>query len=201
LTERSDRAQTKLISEPKDLYTFLATPGIEVLNLAFASDDVAWLSWKYAAEERVPSWRHTNEVIGAYVTSGARNHQYRYLVRLEKRSFYCDTDSVIYVQPSDGSRLVETRDRLGDMTSELQLSESKGEYVSGGPQNYAYRVIPVISRSKTLCKVRGITLNYNTLQTVNFDVMKGMILRMEEPVNVHTEKKSNVRGLEGEQYR
>jgi hypothetical protein len=54
-----------VIAEPKELYAFLATPGIEVLNMAFASDDVVWLSWKYAAKERVPSLRHTNKVIGA----------------------------------------------------------------------------------------------------------------------------------------
>ena len=40
LTERIDRTQTKVITESKDLYSFLATPGIEVTNLAFASDDV-----------------------------------------------------------------------------------------------------------------------------------------------------------------
>jgi hypothetical protein len=74
------------------------------------------------------------------------------------------------------------------MTSELKLSESIVDYVSGGPKNYAYRVMDTVTgRPKTVCK--GITLNYNTLQTVNFDVMKGMILGMEEPVNIHTEEK------------
>jgi len=62
LTERNDRAQAKFISEPKELYRFLATPGIEVMNLMFASDDVVWVSWKYAAEKHVSSLRHTNEV-------------------------------------------------------------------------------------------------------------------------------------------
>jgi hypothetical protein len=159
--------------------------------MAFASDDVIFLSWKYAAEERGPSLRHTNEVIGAYVTAGARIHLYSYLDRPQERAIYCDTDSVIYVQPSEGPRLVETGDRLGDMTSELKPSESIVEYVSGGPKNYSYRVIDTVTgRSKTVCKVRGITLNYNNLQTVNFDVMKSMILGMEEEaVNVHTEKK------------
>jgi len=82
LTERNDRTQTKVISEPKDLYGFLATPGIEVTNLAFASDDVVWISWKHAAEEHVRNLRYTNEVIGAYVIAGARIHLYRYLDRL-----------------------------------------------------------------------------------------------------------------------
>ena len=33
LTERNDRTQTRVITEHKDLYSFLSTPGIEVTNL------------------------------------------------------------------------------------------------------------------------------------------------------------------------
>ena len=68
LTERNDRTKAKIIAEPRELYSFLATPDVEVTNLVFASDDVVWLSSKHGAEEDVPSLRHTNEVIGAYVT-------------------------------------------------------------------------------------------------------------------------------------
>ena len=71
-----------MISDPHELYRFLATPGIEVANLMFASDDVVWASWRFMAEEQIPSLRHTNEVIGAYVTAGARLHLYSYLDRL-----------------------------------------------------------------------------------------------------------------------
>jgi len=35
---------TKIITEPKELYGFLATPGIEVVILVFATDDLVWLS-------------------------------------------------------------------------------------------------------------------------------------------------------------
>ena len=72
LTERNDRTRTKIITEPHEQYRFLATPGVEVTNVAFASDGVVWLSWKLSAEERVPNLTHTNEVIGSYVTAGAR---------------------------------------------------------------------------------------------------------------------------------
>jgi len=95
LTERNDRTETRVITEPKELYNFLSVPGIEVTNIAFASDDVVWISWKHSAEEHVPNLRHTNEVIGAYVTAGARIHLYRYLHRLGERAIYCATDSVI----------------------------------------------------------------------------------------------------------
>jgi len=65
LTERNNRTQTKLISESGELYRFLVTPGIEVQDVLFASDDVVWISWRHSADERVPSLRHNNEVIGA----------------------------------------------------------------------------------------------------------------------------------------
>ena len=55
LTERSNRTQTKLIAEPAELYRFLATPGIEVQNALFASDDVVWISWRHSTDGRVPS--------------------------------------------------------------------------------------------------------------------------------------------------
>ena len=122
LTERNGRTMNKVITEPKELYGFLATPGIEVMNLVFINDDVIWISWKYGADEHVPSLRHTNGVIGAYVTAGARIHLYRYLDRLRENAIYCDTDSVIYIQPRDGPHLIETGDKLGDMPSELRPS-------------------------------------------------------------------------------
>ena len=60
LTERNDRKRTKIITNPNEMYRFLATPGVEVTILAFANDDVVWLSWKRSAEERVPNLHHTN---------------------------------------------------------------------------------------------------------------------------------------------
>jgi len=49
LTERNVRTITKITTEPKDLYGFLATPCVEVMNVAFASDDVVYISCKYGA--------------------------------------------------------------------------------------------------------------------------------------------------------
>jgi hypothetical protein len=41
----------------------------------------------------------------------------------------------------------------------------------------------------TVCKVRGITLNYMDLQIVNFNVIREMVLKGAfDRVNVHTEK-------------
>jgi len=88
LTERHNRAKSKIIYDPHELYRFLATPGIEFANLMFASDEVVWSSWHFMAEEQIPSLRHTNGVIGAYITAGARLHLYSYLDKLQERALY-----------------------------------------------------------------------------------------------------------------
>jgi len=88
-----------MITEQKELYGLLDKPGVEVMNLAFARDDVVWISWKYGAEEYVPSLRYTNEVIGAYVTAGPNIHLYRYVDRLRENAMYFVMEYVIHIQP------------------------------------------------------------------------------------------------------
>jgi len=177
-----------------------------MINFAFASDDVFWMSWKYGAEEDVPSLRHTNEVMGGYVTAGARINLYRYLDGLHENAMYCDTDSVIYIQPRDGHPLIETRDKLWDMTSELRHSQMISDFACGGPKNYAYRVVDTVNEaSQTVRKIRDNTLNYNASKSVNVNNIRDMILKGNkgyEPsdVNVHTDKKIKRKGAGGEQY-
>jgi len=86
-----------MISHPQELFRFLATPGIEVVNLMFASDAVVWASCHFITEKKIPSLLHTNEVIVAYVTAGARLSLYSNLDRLQERALYCTTNSVLFV--------------------------------------------------------------------------------------------------------
>jgi hypothetical protein len=158
----------------------------------FASDELVCSSWRYTAEEKVPNLRHTNEVIGAFGTSGARIHLYKYIDRLKQKALYCDTDFVIFIQPDDQPALVQTGDCLGAMTSELRPGLHIEEFVSGGPKNYAYRTVnPATVQRDNVCKVRGITLNYSASKFVNFDAMRDIILRGVETdrIMVHTEHK------------
>ena len=131
-TDTNVRTRTKIITEPHELYRYLATPGVEVMNLAIASVEVDWLSWKLSAEEYVYNLRHTNEIIGAYVTAGARINQYGFLDRLQENAFCCDTDSVIIKQPSCETWPIATGDNLRYMQSELKISEYNDEFSSVG---------------------------------------------------------------------
>jgi hypothetical protein len=87
--------------------------------------------------------------------------------------------------------LIECGDSLGDMTDELKPAEYISEFVSAGPKNYAYKICEHGSgKVQTVCKVRGITLNYAS-RLVNFDSIKDMILNggPGDMVTVHTDKK------------
>jgi hypothetical protein len=178
-------------SDHQELYRFLTTPGIEVTSLIFASDEVVWVSWRYSDEEQVPNLKHTNEVLGAYVTAGARLRLYHFLDKVQENALYCDTDSIIYVQKKREITMIECGDSLGELQDELESDEYIEEFVSGGPKNYAYRVVSGTGATKTVCNVRGITLNYNASKIVNFDVIKKKILKVgsQDVVSVHTDKK------------
>ena len=69
---------------------------------------------------------------------------------------------------------------LGEFTNEIKPVKINDElhddwiieFVSAGPKNYAYQT----HHGKTECKVRGFTLNVRGQQTLNFGVMKDLIL-------------------------
>jgi hypothetical protein len=102
-----------VISDPHELYRFLATPGVEVLNLMFTSVSVVWASCRYRAEEQAPSLLHTNEVFAAYVACGGPIYLYAHRDNLGDRPLYCDTDSVIFVQKTVEPPPIKCCDALG----------------------------------------------------------------------------------------
>jgi hypothetical protein len=79
------------------------------------------------------------------------------------------------------------------MTSERKRDQYIEEFVRGDPKNYVYVLVDraKCGRVKTVCKVRGITLNYAVFQLVNFDLIKKMPFNGDETatVTVHTDKK------------
>ena len=74
------------------------------------------------------------------------------------------------------------------MTNELGSEKYIDEFISGGPKNYAYNVVKPDGSTKTLCKVRGITLNYTTSQIVNF-YMDMVLNEVRRDVFFYTAKK------------
>jgi hypothetical protein len=158
------------------------------------------VSWRFSDEEKIPNLKHTNEVLGTYVTAGARLRLYHFLDRVQDNTLYCDTDSIIFVQKEIEPPMIECGDNLGDMQSELKRGEYIQEFVSGGPKNYAYRVVnarDATKPAKTVCKI--ITLNYNASKLVNFDVIRKMFLNggPQDVLTIHTNRlNENVKAVD-----
>jgi len=74
------------------------------------------------------------------------------------------------------------------MTSELRPSGTISEFMSRGPTNYVRRVLDTVTgNGGTVCKFRGINLNYNASRMVNFEIIRDKILRGtgNEPIVVN----------------
>ena len=121
----------------------------------------------------MPNLCHTNRVIVAYVIALVRIHLYDFLDQLREIAIYCDTYSFIFIQQRSEPSPIASGYMLGDMQSVLKRSEHIAEFINGVPKNYAYRVI-VNEGEKSVCKFRGITLNYYASHLVNFELSSEM---------------------------
>jgi hypothetical protein len=168
----------------------LTSPGTEVTNLIFRKNEVAWIFWKYS-DNNVATGKNVNVAVAAYVTHKLGLNCTSICVSWVNLS--CTViDSVIYIQNVDEPPKVETGYYLGDLTDELEEFVSGSyiqEFVSGGPKNYAFSVFsPLTGKSRTRCKVKGKTLNYDNSGVVNFTSLRNMILE-DTPLHVHNPRK------------
>ena len=85
----------------------------------------------------------------------------------QKRPILC-TDSIIFVS-RPGEYDPPLGDYLGELTNELKTGEHIVEFVSGGPQNYAYK------NGKETCKVRGFSLHFTDSNLINFGSVKEIV--------------------------
>lgn len=67
---------------------------------------------------------------------------------MKERVIYFDTDSAIYIQKCGQPPAVTCVDKLGDMTNEHGPDEYIEEFVSGGPKNYAFKIVNVRTSEK-----------------------------------------------------
>ena len=170
----------KYISEPVEYFDMLTSDQILVMGINFVSDEMVEMRYQYK-EEFVEESGRTNVVIAAYTTAQARLKLYSYLEQLGPRALYADTDSVVYTS-RPGEWKPELGDYLGDLTDEVPDNRII-EFVTGGPKNYAYKIAkPDKDGNTTICKVRGITLNYKNSLTINFDTIKDMVINNRDDV-------------------
>lgn len=175
---RSDLVRTELIRCERVLRDRVLDPKKEIKSLVPINDDCLLINYKINEEVREAN-KTTNVVIAAFTTAYARMELYKYLDQLgDERVLYHDTDSVIFTGKA-GEMMPEKGDFLGQMTDELEkygVGSYITEFVSGGPKNYAIKIYSTKEKKiKTCVKVKGITLNYETSELINFDVIKNIV--------------------------
>lgn len=97
--QRSNLPQIEYVSDPS-VYFDLLTSDQQVFGVNFVTDEVVEMRWKNINEFVEASGR-TNVVLAAYTTAQARLKLYSYLEKLDKRTLYADTDSIIFVTEYD----------------------------------------------------------------------------------------------------
>ena len=170
--QRSNLVQSQVTDDPAKYFDILTSDKQEVTDVNFVSEEMVEMKWKYK-EEFVETSLRTNVVIAAYTTAHARLQLYTYLEMLQDRVLYADTDSIVFV-----SKKGEEEPILGDFLGDLTNEEPNGrisQFVTGGPKNYAYQVQNG-NNVNTVCKIRGITLNYKTSLQITYDTIKDMVL-------------------------
>ncbi|GBN82246.1 hypothetical protein AVEN_159753-1 [Araneus ventricosus] len=124
-------------------------------------------------EEFSPQSDLTNIYLAAFITSHARLKLYNELEKLGESVLYYDTNSVIYA--SNGRNDLKIGDYLGDFTDELE-GDTIVKFVSGRAKNYAY----VTKSGKSVCKIRGFSLNYENSLKLNFDSVLKLVRSFDD---------------------
>nr|CAI5831719.1 unnamed protein product [Callosobruchus analis] len=178
LGQRENQANTSIVKDPDEFFDILSRPFLEVNNIYPVNDETLIVNWQYKYEsyQVLPS---VSVTLAAYTTDQARLRLYYFLEQLGDRVLYFDTDSIVYIS-RPGAYDVPLRSCLGDLTDELEEygpNSYISHFASGGPKLYGYRVQSTnYHKHLDIIKVKGITLNYRTINQVNFEVLRDMIL-------------------------
>ena len=168
---RANLPNVEVISQANALHAIITDDENEIKDINFINEHIVEVRY-VKRSEFVEYSKSSNIVIAAFTTAQARWQLFHELEQLGDRVLYYDTDSIVYVERANAPD--EYRPSLGDYLGEL-TDEVDGHnilsFVSGGPKNYAYK----LDNGKTVCKVKGITLNYNNSQIINYDVMRYMV--------------------------
>ena len=171
-----------MVDRPDRFFDLLYSAEFEVSDAHMMNENMVEVQYRNA-EEFAEQNDKVNVVIAAFTTAYARLKLYDLLDLLQERVLYYDTDSVIYVHKPDQPD-PPLGNYLGDLTDELN-GDYITSFVSGGPNNYAYRT----KNGKTDAKIRGITLDYAATGKLNHVVVRALV---HLHVNCETEAKVTI---------
>lgn len=165
LAQREKMTKTEYISEPSKYFDLVTNPSKIVRNVDIYGDRFVHVNWE-DTDSLVEPHACSNVIVGSFVTAQARLKLYDILEKLNERVLYFDTDSIIYEhKPELWNPIIG--DRLGEWTDEVPDARIV-KFVGMGPKNYGYEYVEKDGTRKSTCKVKGLTLDYNTSQLIHF---------------------------------
>lgn len=179
--ERPEKIKKMFINERDQLLNLITDPSYETQSFYALSSDAILVSYKLLTESEMKH-PNVNLVVAAYTTAHARLHLYNYLDKLQERVLYYDTDSVFFIDSTEDEGL-PLGDYLGDLTDELsEYGENCyiNEIVFSSEKSYAFTVMSDTNEIiDSVCKVKGVSLNYENSNHINFESMKELVLNGE----------------------
>ena len=164
--QRENKTQVKEFTDPQTMHAFLDSDQNDIRYVSPLTEERVEVHFKKEHDDRGVS-PNLNIFVAAFTTCWARLKLYEALEALGERVLYFDTDSVIFTQrPHEPS--LPLGDHLGQFTSELDAGDHIVEFCSGGPKNYGYRTY----QGKSVCKVRGFSLNSEGSTQLNYEVLR-----------------------------
>ena len=83
-----------------------------------------------------------------------------------------------------------------DVLEEFDSTSYIEEFMSGGPQNYAFTVFcPSTGIRTTKCKVKSLTLNYENSKVAKLTALRSVIL--EDDTTLHVQKPKKIKRKNG----
>lgn len=176
--QQDNKSKTLFVNSYKEWLEIMAHDRYTVIDVDISSiEGIAIINYKETEEQFIPDNFTTNVIIAAFVTAYGRLELLRELEKLGERVIYHDTDSIIFIE-KEGLYNPKIGNNLGDLTNEI--SEKEGSYITEivcpGPKNYAYRTF----NGTTKCVIKGFTLNFKSSLSLNFDVIKNMLINNEQ---------------------
>ena len=159
--------KTEYISEPSKFFYLVTNPNKIVKNVDICRENLLLVNWDNT-ESSVEPHVCSNVIVTAFVTAQARLKLYGILEKLNERVLYFDTDSIIYHHKPHLLNPTIVNNRLGEWTDEVPNARIV-KFVGMGPKNYGYEFVDKDGKRKSTCKVKGLTLDYNTVQVIHFD--------------------------------
>lgn len=170
--------KTSIVGDYQSLSALVGNQDIEVLGATILSNDNVIVTHKLRNDSDAGPGT-TSPAIACFVTAWARLELYKLMQSVEavrpNRICYCDTDSLIFIERNDDPPPSNVGNFLGQLTDEISPGLICKRAVFAGCKSYALELTGPNNTIEKIIKVKGLSLNSEAMQTINFESMRQMI--------------------------